>query len=338
MQVVITPHALMSPIHQSTLNVEDFLLHYRLLRFISKNKDFASTYVFPDTIEILSDNNLYPIYKTFSNYLSQYDLDEEISPQDLVTLFHDIMSYCDDLDESNEVYEFEIENGFPFPIISTTPICNKFTNNSIAFCGYLEMVKNKPFLPLLDNNITSNTYSPLISKASVLDGDEVVELLNFQPNVALYTSCTDLMNNYSPSDLWKRSTTDFSYKLAIFYKCKEISRNVQKASPVNLCLDSFEIGSHFIASLESHQCSGSGKFAMTLLDSIARLLLGEPKNEVKVFATSAGGSTPRTKGTDIAYRLHVTKSGEGLRLMFWKKICGTIELANVANKSDIVIY
>ncbi|EIE5865992.1 hypothetical protein LDV98_002595 [Vibrio alginolyticus] len=338
MQVVITPHALMSPIHQSTLNVEDFLLHYRLLRFISKNKDFASTYVFPDTIEILSDNNLYPIYKTFSNYLSQYDLDEEISPQDLVTLFHDIMSYCDDLDESNEVYEFEIENGFPFPTISTTPICNKFTNNSIAFCGYLEMVKNKPFLPLLDNNITSNTYSPLISKASVLDGDEVVELLNFQPNVALYTSCTDLMNNYSPSDLWKRSTTDFSYKLAIFYKCKEISRNVQKASPVNLCLDSFEIGSHFIASLESHQCSGSGKFAMTLLDSIARLLLGEPKNEVKVFATSAGGSTPRTKGTDIAYRLHVTKSGEGLRLMFWKKICGTIELANVANKSDIVIY
>ncbi|EKO3557818.1 hypothetical protein P0F15_002262 [Vibrio metschnikovii] len=338
MQVIITPHALMAPIHHDNINIDDFLLHYMLLNFFSRNDDFFSTCVFSDTVEILSENNLFPAFQTFHNYLHQHDLEEEISPRDLVTLFNNVMQNCEDIKEVNDVHEFEIDGRFSFPQITTTPICNNFTNNSVAFCGYLDKTKEFRILPLLDCNIVSDQYDYIIPKVCCLDGGEVVELENFEASISLYKSCADLISCYSSSDLWRKSTTDFSYKLAIFYKCKEISDSQADSFGKNVCLDSFEVGSRFIDSLNSHQCSGSGRFAMTLLDSIARLLLEEPKNEVKIFATTAGGSTPRTRGGDVAYRLHITKSGEGLRLMFWQKTCGTIELANVANKSEIVIY
>lgn len=248
------------------------------------------------------------------------------------------MENCEDIKEMNNIYEFEIEEGFLFPQITTTPICNNFTNNSVALCGYLDNTKEGKLLPLLDCNIISEQYNHIIPKVSFIDGDDFVEIDNFEPNIRLYKSCTDLMSSYSSLDLWRKSTTSFSYKLAIFYKCKELFSSQADSSGRDVCLDSFEIGSRFIDSLNSHQCSGVGKFGMTLLNSIARLLLEEPKNEVKFFATSAGGNIPRTRGEDIAHRLHVTKSGEGLRLMFWIKTCGSIELANVANKSEIVIY
>ncbi|MEZ9572162.1 hypothetical protein AB4249_01830 [Vibrio sp. 10N.261.55.F4] len=305
---------------------------------MSRNDEFFSSHVFSDTVEILSDNNLFPAFKTFNDYLVLKELEDEVSAYDLVRLFNNVMENCEDIRELHDIHEFEISDGFSFPQVTSTPICNNFTNNSIALCSYIEMTKEVKLLPLLDDNVTSDSYNYEIPEITALDKGEFMEMSGFETNIALYKSCTDLMKFYSPSDLWRKSVTDFSYKLAIFYKCKDISFSQNEGTRASICLDSFDIGQRFVESLNTHQCSGSGRFAMTLLDSIARLLLEEPKNEVKVFATSAGGTTPRTRGQDIAFRLHVTKSGEGLRLMFWRKSCGTIELANVANKSEIVIY
>ena len=83
-------------------------------------------------------------------------------------------------------------------------------------------------------------------------------------------------------------------------------------------------------------------WARNFVESCARIILGVPKNTLGEFKrkTVSGKLEHRVRNSDgaKAYRTHITKKSEGFRLMLWILPDGTIELSNVGNKDELVIY
>jgi hypothetical protein len=96
----------------------------------------------------------------------------------------------------------------------------------------------------------------------------------------------------------------------------------------------FCVGEHF---LESATRNGFGA-RLSVVDSCARILLGEPKNSVEPFRVSEDATEQRTRiDGACALRTHLTKDGPGYRLMLWELTDKSIEFANVGPKNELVI-
>lgn len=104
---------------------------------------------------------------------------------------------------------------------------------------------------------------------------------------------------------------------------------------------SYRVGQHFMASLCHNEASGTSRFATAVMESCARVLVGNPKYPVGPLkrADATGKKVPivRADGA-IAMRTQVNKSHEALRLMFWVDRNRTIELANVGPKFEFQIH
>src|ERR1039457_3294181 len=85
---------------------------------------------------------------------------------------------------------------------------------------------------------------------------------------------------------------------------------------------------------------GGGGFGarLSVVDSCARILLGEPKNSVEPFRVSQDSTEQKTRNDGAcALRTHLTKDGPGYRLMLWELKDKSIEFANVGPKNELVI-
>ncbi|QAZ66814.1 hypothetical protein C3Y92_05980 [Solidesulfovibrio carbinolicus] len=102
----------------------------------------------------------------------------------------------------------------------------------------------------------------------------------------------------------------------------------------------FEIGSGFVHSLHTWGANSRHDYAMVIIESCARIVLGMPKNSINEFRESAKATAKQRIRVDdgaLAFRTHLTKKGVGLRLMFWRLAGGTIEFANIGAKGDLEI-
>ena len=102
--------------------------------------------------------------------------------------------------------------------------------------------------------------------------------------------------------------------------------------------EEYVIGSGFLDSLQAWGFGSIQDYAMLLVESCSRIVLGQPKNEIKAFWTNK--KTKRQRKRDdgaLAYRTHLTKKSAGYRLMFWKRRDNTIEFANVGDKDELKI-
>lgn len=337
MQVLITPHAMMSPLNQTTIDADEFFLHYTLLKYISSRNDIFSSYIYNDTIDILAKSNLYPSFNAFHDYINENELSDFVSANDLTTLFNHILSNCEGIDEQGDIFDIEIDENEDYPIVSTTPICNIATNSLHIHCGYLNSLEGYNVISLLDSNLKLEKYNTCIPTLTLLKSDDsIVELDNFTASVDITSSCVQLINHCNPQTLWDKSRSSESLRISIYIKCQELIKNKTVEYEGDFAFDSFDIGDRFYESLQANQCI-DGRFSSSTLECVSRLLLCKPKNELKVFTTTAGGSEPRKRGQDIAYRTHLTKFGLGLRLMVWKLPCGSYELANVGTKQELEI-
>lgn len=100
--------------------------------------------------------------------------------------------------------------------------------------------------------------------------------------------------------------------------------------------NSFAFGPHFFSS--AHQYGGiDGGLKSILMEHITTLVYAPEKAEFSEFRNSHKKSSGvRTRESDKAkaYRMHLTKSHEGFRLMFWRLEDGSIEFANVGPKFE----
>ena len=101
----------------------------------------------------------------------------------------------------------------------------------------------------------------------------------------------------------------------------------------------FILGSHFIDSVKTWGFGSRSDYAMILIESCARIILGIPKkplNEFRVNSKLTSGQRVRDDGA-LALRTHLTKKGVGFRLMIWKLPNGVYEFANVGSKNELEI-
>ncbi len=94
---------------------------------------------------------------------------------------------------------------------------------------------------------------------------------------------------------------------------------------------SYRLGTEFLKTARQWGFGNRSDYAMLLVESCARIVLGYPKNPLREFRTS------RREDGAVAYRTHLTKKGPGFRLMLWKLVDGTIEFANVGDKDELEI-
>lgn len=103
--------------------------------------------------------------------------------------------------------------------------------------------------------------------------------------------------------------------------------------------DKFVLGPNFINSLLTWGFGSRRDYAMVLIESCARIVLGKPKNTISEFWSDATAKTQLVRDDGaLAYRTHLTKKGAGYRLMFWRTVDNIIEFANVGDKDELEIF
>lgn len=121
-----------------------------------------------------------------------------------------------------------------------------------------------------------------------------------------------------------------------------INMRVEKLLDSGVSIDEksdFILGFHFINSVKKWGFGSRSDYAMILIESCARIILGIPKNPLKEFrdnSKSTSGQRVRDDGA-LAFRTHLTKKGVGFRLMIWKRPNGIYEFANVGSKNELEI-
>jgi hypothetical protein len=150
--------------------------------------------------------------------------------------------------------------------------------------------------------------------------------------LSVFFSRNGLLGSIEPLSLWP-STTDVGAASNAIDCC--ISRLAAVGSSAKHRTP-YSIGTSFLDTAQHRECGHEGRHAFTLIESCARIVLNIPKHEVKPLFDNRGKQQSRSDGA-LAYRTHLTKRGAALRLMLWKLPDGTIEFANVGEKTELVI-
>ncbi|OPG77541.1 hypothetical protein B1218_20295 [Pseudomonas ogarae] len=146
----------------------------------------------------------------------------------------------------------------------------------------------------------------------------------------------DFLRKCDGSALFSNATNEGQLKLAFFVGALCLANVCGNKDHVYLW-DNFALGGEFYCSLKNNESGPGMRFGSTVYEAIIHILVYRPKSDINIFAKTAGGTEARTDGNFTAYRTHLTSSGRGLRLMFWRDDDGAIEFSNVGNKFELKI-
>ncbi len=101
----------------------------------------------------------------------------------------------------------------------------------------------------------------------------------------------------------------------------------------------YRLGPSFLESVRRWGFALRRDLASNLIDSCARVIIGQPKHSMKPFRTTDAPTAPQRVRADgaLAFRIPLTKHGAGFRLMLWKHLDGIVEFANVGDKDELEI-
>ena len=147
-------------------------------------------------------------------------------------------------------------------------------------------------------------------------------------------------NSLQAEDVWNSARDGTDVHFSILLKMKEIV--AASGSPRSLeLMPGFIVGSEFIDSLHENQSGPNSRHGSNVLDCCARVLLGTPKNSLDKFTKGPRSvnreQRVRKRDGALAFRTHVTKGHEALRLMMWRHPLGVFEFANVSVHNDFTL-
>jgi len=292
-----------------------------------------------DLIKKLSDAGLYPCERVFRENIAKYYFDEEVSSKDIVTMVHNIVQRSEELSLYTDLFEIEFDNVDIIP--DKKEISSRCCIDSLVYDFMMISLINEIYKYNLSFIVGGNeqvTNFNLKSEKVVIYAEEQSEFIDYEKELVLTSSVDEFLINVGSEVIWNRASNDYILALAIYTRVLELRLSSGEIYDDEFTLDSFVIGDAFFDSLHTYQCGPSERFGNACFEAIARLIFGSPKEELNVFrASSEKGAKQRTRGDDLAYRTHVTKGGEGIRLMVWHLPTGEFELANVGNKFDLHI-
>jgi hypothetical protein len=160
---------------------------------------------------------------------------------------------------------------------------------------------------------------------------------NIEASISHISNFEEFCDAHEPELLWRRADSAELLKFAIQLDCRLKLKTVDGYKGFE-SIPKFRIGSGFFSSLRSNQ-SLDGKFASATLDRCSRVILGLESRLKKFTVSSDADSAQRVRQTDgaLAFRVHISKEHEAMRLLVWKKNTGDYEFANVGPKNEMII-
>jgi hypothetical protein len=286
----------------------------------------------------LMDAKLYPCEQLFKQNFGHGGEEHIFDARDVAKLVNRILTRGEEFEYENERI-WDLENKLINPeflganrerceqlnhVVETVAMFNEFEKSEIAVLHFCQL----------------NAFESVTISGTLVEAEPV-------PNCALPTDVSKTVAIYQDYRRYLAEVTEAalltdSVECAhMFHEalyCVMLSEHYKKTGSVSqIRRDSFGIGRNFISSLRVNQCLPGDRYGSVCLASILAVLCADNTYEIKVFGINEQSKEPRTHGEFSAYRSHITKGAVGLRLMFWKRNDGFIELANVGPKQELKI-
>ncbi|WP_297020639.1 hypothetical protein [Thalassospira sp.] len=322
-----------------------FLSLYLQLSRFSNFGNHLRTLINPETIDYLSSTDNFPFAHRLENLLASIDENDIVNANDLSSRLTSIIERSIDYDAIGITdllcSNINIDGS---PLQDLAPAAQEaeercVTVSALHACSLLR-TKHEVLSCLPSSNYQVNAHGQIhdIEPIECLETDinTPFSFAGTIKNVNLECRIEDYINAW---EVWKTSETPEDLELAIYVKAYEILKATGEQNP-DLKVSSFKIGDYFLNSLLDNQAARSARFSHTTLNSTARLVAGialENCNAFRKASASTAAQLTRQSDGAKAWRYHLTKGHEALRLMYWSLPNGKIELANVGPKAELLI-
>jgi hypothetical protein len=303
-------------------------------------------YLLADSCALLAEAGLFPARTAVANMLAEYGLSHVYTAEDISRAINDVLSRTEHLEALSDI-DFMIPTSFAaIPEIRGTrgESLRQGLELTLLHTAFAARASHPNLVQTLIPDMLISREVKITADLEYIDPalkpDGTTSLVGFTSSVWTAESVEQFLRDLLPEVVWRKAEGDSGFALAIKIGAHQIRRVAGCPSPKSNC-ETFTVGPHFVNSLEKWEAVGRGKHAGSTLAACCRIVARMPKEEINplVRNTGAGKKTTQITRSDnaTAWRSHVSKHHEGMRLMFWRKTDGTIELANLGPKSELEI-
>lgn len=286
------------------------------------------------TVDVLGAANCFPATHNIRALLEILDLQGVFSPEDINSRIFSLLSRAETL---QDIFGFEATevNSVASPEIdfSSSPSPD-LTNNSHCVMATILMSTEPSLIRLVSGFPTPSWISHFEAEVSTTIGEQGI--ISFSPskhvdgNIRVVNTPAEFLQSLDGNNLWETADHPIQIHLAISLEIARIANHKPPFLPLDFGTP-FCVSADFHASLQMSQAAGMGPFSKVVLERCAQVILGTGQRRIADF----GGGRPTDNAS--GHRVHVTSSHQALRLMFWRRPSGTIELANIGNKKQLLI-
>jgi len=288
-----------------------------------------------NAIEALQLANCFPATHNLKALLEIHSLDNVLSARDLNKSILKILSRAMVVSDiiKLEIEENDADCSGIVDLRKISHVIADHTKNTLCvLAAYLD--KNPNMAEMISIvpgfGVTGDIIEFQASNITARDGESLMKLRNVSKKIRVSPTPKDFISKLDPDILWKNADNGNELSLPISMKA---------ANKLNLAVDNlpllggrgFTIGEYFYDSLIAHEATGENKHASTTLEKCSLMIA----NIGGLFERNFGRER-RIDGAN-SRRVHLTKGGLGLRLMFWLKMDNNIEFANIGPKHEMNI-
>jgi hypothetical protein len=189
-----------------------------------------------------------------------------------------------------------------------------------------------PISAVIDFSAKLELVDPPFQKA-----ENSYETLDVNIRVQRTTDVSQLLASIDPINLWRTANEPAEFQLAIRLSSQRLIN--EGGGDRGSCRE-FSLGHYFTASLSKWDGSGDKAYSASVLETCARIVANVPKYALNEMTSKSvtGRDRPRVRGDGAkAFRTHVSKRGEAIRLMYWLLKDQSIEFANIGSKGELEI-
>jgi hypothetical protein len=304
-------------------------------------------FLLQDVATYLAAAGLYPSTISISKLLSDLGLTQVYTTEDIRRSINDILSKILPLEELSGV-DFLIPSSFT----SSPDIRGQRRGDmlealelTVTHVAIAAQSRDKNIVQVLIANSQINQTVSISTDIDDIDpplprGGGLTKISNFTASLITVASVNDFLLQLDPEVLWSFAENEAELYFAIECLAYRLRQESGCRSPRDNCVR-FKLGSEFVTSLQSWQAISNGRFACPTLETCARLVAQFPKSKSERFfkITSSGKTAEVVRENDnaSAWRTHISKEHEAMRLMYWQNAEGLIEFANIGPKSELKI-
>lgn len=285
-------------------------------------------------VSSLTEEGAFPAEPRLTAVLKHLGLDGVINPRTLATSVSRFLASNPWAEDEVELLEVNFRNVCISADLTETILSERLRELSLegfglaAICGNRNEHFSMYAFPRQAEDYLSIRVNSNIDAIEFAGGELYLDS-NLIQDVSVLRNPADWKSALSYEAIWKGANNSEELELAIFLLASEI----EKVS--NCGLKSFRVGTEFLNCLRDMGAVGNGPNSSSVLQKCAMSVLKTSSLQPSPFTTSSKANASvrmRDRDKAIAWRLHVTKDHEALRLMYWELPDGEIEFATLEQK------